>query len=404
MQVRNIALLGHKDHGKSTLIGRLLMQTGAATRVRIREAQEYSRRLGRGFEPAFILDSFTEERLNEMTYDTTRAEIKHRGMALAFIDVPGHEELIKNMISGASYGEVAVLLVSAKPDEGIRGQTKRHLFVARMLGIDRLIVAVNKMDTVNYDEERFRAIERGLRGFISAIGFDERNVAFVPISAYDGENTVKRSARMRWYGGKPLVEMIYESAKKATPKATGMLRIAVQGTLPGGLVAGKIVSGSVRAGEMVAILPKGAAVKVRNITVKGAVVKVGNAGNNVALALAGTLPKEMRGTIISGMSSRPIVTGMIRLRVFVTGAFGRAMSVKFNGIDIPCRKVRVLRVIDTTTGALRPGPPRLLDAVEADITLSRKVPVEGYAITPELGRFVLYNKGMFAGIGIIEPE
>ncbi len=405
MLVKTIALLGHKDHGKSTLIGNMLMLTGAATKVRIREAQEYSKRLHKDFEPAFILDSFAEERLNEMTIDTTRAEIKYKNLAFAFIDVPGHEELIKNMISGASYGEVALLLVSVKKDEGIRDQTKRHLFISRMLGIDKLIVAVNKMDTVGYDRQAFEKVREELAGFTAKMGFEKSNVHFVPISAYRGDNLVKRSPRMRWYQGKPLIDILYDAAKGKGRFQRGELRMITQGVIPGDAeehVVGRIVSGSIRSGEKVSVLPQGLTVKVVGIMVKGKRVKSGNVGENVALQLDRNLEGELRGSVITGIEHKPKVTDLVRLKIFVTSRFGKSMSVKFNGIDIVCKSVKVLHEIDVTTGETRGTKnARPLGAVEADVRLARKVPVENYDTTRELGRFVLYSDGRFAGIGTI---
>ncbi len=407
MLVKNIALLGQKDHGKSTLIGSLLMQTGAATKVRIKEAEEYSKRLHKNFEPAFILDSFAEERLREMTIDTTRAEIKYKGLAFALIDVPGHEELIKNTISGASYGEIALLLVSAKKDEGITNQTKRHLFISRMLGMDRLIVAVNKMDTVDYDEERFSEVENGLSRFIAKIGFGTANVAFVPISAYRGENLVRKSQRMRWYRGRPLLGALYESAKKEGRKQAGALRIVAQGAIPGRngeVVVGRVVSGKVTAGENVCVLPLGINTRVGEITVKNRKVGAGNTGENVAMRLGTRVLGDIRGTVISEMKQKPEVKGSVKLKIFVTGRFGNGMTTKFNGIDIQCKSIRVLRSISTTTGdAINSKRAKVLEAVEAEVKLARKVPVEDYNLTRELGRFVLYRNGRFVGIGTVMP-
>ncbi|MDE1873980.1 MAG: hypothetical protein KGI04_02570 [Candidatus Micrarchaeota archaeon] len=405
MIVKNIALLGHKDHGKSTLIGNMLMLTGAATKVRIKEAEAYSKRLHKDFEPAFILDSFAEERLNEMTIDTTRAEIKYRDLAFAFIDVPGHEELIKNMISGASYGEVALLLVSVKKDEGIRDQTKRHLFISRMLGIDRLIVAVNKMDTAGYDEETFELVKRELSKFIFKIGFNKANVSFVPVSAYKGDNLVKKSPKMKWYKGTPLIDSIYHAAKSEGRKQEKGLRIITQGTIPGDAgehVVGRIVSGSLKTGERVSVLPQGVVAKVRGIVVKGKRVKSAKVGENVALRLDRNLGYEMRGTVITDPAHKPKVTDEVQLRIFVTGRFGKKTFAKFNGIDVPCKSVNVRRDIDVTTGESSASKKaKLLGAVEADVKLARKVPVENYDVTRELGRFVLYSDGKFAGIGTV---
>ena len=162
MIVKKITLLGHKDHGKSTLIGNMLILTDRVNPAKLKEAQRTSKELAKRFEPGFILDSFSEEREGGLTIDTTRTEkIPHKGLAFEFIDVPGHEELIKNMMSGASQADIAVLIISAKSDEGIRDQTKRHLFIAKMLGIRKLVVAVNKMDLIGYQEAQVRCDKEG---------------------------------------------------------------------------------------------------------------------------------------------------------------------------------------------------------------------------------------------------
>ncbi len=405
MEVKNISLLGHKDHGKSTLIGSLLMQTGAATKVRIKEAEEYSTKLGKPFEPAFILDSFTEEREQEMTYDTTRAEIKYKDIALSLIDVPGHEELIKNMISGASYGEVALLLVSANKDEGIRDQTKRHLFISRMLGIDKLVVAVNKMDTVSYDEKRFDEIRDGLSGFIEKIGFRRSDVRYVPISAYNGENLVERSRFMKWYRAKPLIDEVYDFASRNEKQMESALRMIVQGVIPsesGELVVGRIISGRLHVSEAVKALPAGFSSKISEITVKGKRVRSAKMGENVAVKLAKSIKIEMRGSIISSAADAPKLTDSVKSKIFVTGRIGGRMSIKFNGSDIPCRAVKVLYGINPATGEEKSAKEvKPLDAVEAELLLSRKLPVERYKDTKELGRFVLYSGKEFVGIGTV---
>jgi translation elongation factor EF-1alpha len=404
MMVKNISLLGHKDHGKSTLIGSLLMNTGSATQVRINEAKTYSKKMHKSFEPAFILDSFAEERTGEMTIDTTRAEIKYKNLAFAFIDVPGHEELIKNMISGASYGETAVLLVSAKKDEGIRDQTKRHLFISRMLGIGTLVVAVNKMDLVGYDEKRFEEIKRGLVGFIEKIGFEKKNVYFVPISAYNGENLVKKSMKMKWYRGGTLLEFIYKNATRKTKNKLGALRIVVQGIIDRneGIIGGKIINGQLRTGHKISILPMLKNAKVTEIIVKGKRVKKANVGENVAIRLDRKAGFEMRGTVIAEANDKPVLTSSIRAKIFVTNKFVNQMKIKFNGIDIKCNRIKILEVIDTRTGEKSNSKTaEVLDAVEAKLQLEKKLPIEEFETTKELGRFVLYNKNEFAGVGVI---
>ncbi len=229
MKIKRVTLLGHKDHGKSTLIGNLLISTGTATKDRINEARRISRSLGRQFEPAFILDSFSEEREGGLTIDTTRAQIKYKDIGFEFIDVPGHEELIKNMISGASYADFAVLIVSAKRDEGIMDQTKRHLFLAKIFGIKKIIIAVNKMDSVGYSEERFDSVAKSIGAYLEKIGVDSRDYEAIPISAYDSENLVKKSDKMKWYRGKTLLEILYEMGREKEKKPKNNFRMIIQG-------------------------------------------------------------------------------------------------------------------------------------------------------------------------------
>jgi translation elongation factor EF-1alpha len=404
MIVKSISLLGHKDHGKSTLLGSLLMHTGSATKIRINEAKLYSKKLHKPFEPAYILDSFAEEREQEMTYDTTRAEIKYKDLAFAFIDVPGHEELIKNMISGASYGEMALLLVSAKKDEGIRDQTKRHLFISRMFGIENLIVAVNKMDLVGYDEARFKEMRDGLIGFIEKIGFDPKKVHFVPISAYNGENLVKKSKMMKWYKGEPLLDRIYETATRKKSTKLGSLRIVVQGVVDKdeGIIGGRVINGKLTAGHKISVLPVMVNAKVTEIIVKGKKVRSAVVGENVAIRLDKPIDYEVRGTVIAEAEDKPDLTDSIKAKIFITKKFGDNLQIKFNGIDIKCRSLKVKNVIDVTTGEKSANTSEeVLNAVDAELRLEKKLPVEEFETTKELGRFVLYNGNEFVGIGVI---
>jgi len=352
MKVRQITLLGHKDHGKSTLIGSLLMLTKSVTQTRINEAKKYSKKLNKDFEPAFILDSFHEEREGGLTIDTTRAEVLYKNTAFSFIDVPGHEELINNMISGASYASVALLIVSAKKDEGIQDQTKRHLFIARMLGIKKLIVAINKMDLVEFSEQRFMQIKDELSDFINRIGFRSEDVSYIPISAYKGENILDHSANMKWYKGPTLLEALKDTPEAGRAKNDGALRIILQGFLNGkrNSVMGKVVRGSIRLGEKATcIIPLNVNVIIKSIVVRGKRVNSAKEGNSVVLGLDREINQDVRGSIICGEAYCPIPTDNIRARVFLTKALGKDTTIKFNGMEIRC-SIKPLSYIDPTTG------------------------------------------------------
>ncbi len=406
MDVLHITLLGHKDHGKSTLLGNLLMLTKTATQARIKEAETYSKKLHKSFEPAFIMDSFYEERLGGLTIDITRAEIPYKNVAFSFIDVPGHEELIKNMISGASYASTAVLLVSVQRDEGIKDQTKRHLFIARMLGIDRLIVVVNKMDTVGYSESAFRAVKEALSPFIESIGFSEKNVAFIPISAYNGDNLVSRSRNTKWYTGKPLIEKLYEMSRSALPSnSNGSARMVLQGFLGGERdnVAGRMLRGSMRKGDKIHIEPISEQATVKRIILNGRSASSTSAGDSVALKLDRNINGDARGSVVYGDGDVVKSTNSINALVFVTGKFGRGMSIRFNGVEVPAVSIRITKHIDPLTGkSYKAKGVEPLTAVEATLKLKSKIPAESFSETKELGRFVLYSGREFSGIGTIK--
>ncbi len=408
MLVKKITLLGHKDHGKSTLIGNMLILTNRINPAKLKEAEKASKEAGTRFEPGYILDSFQEERLQGRTIDTTRTEkVPYGELAFEFIDVPGHEELIKNMISGASQADIAVLIISAKPGEGISDQTMRHLFVARMLGIRKLAVAVNKMDLVGYKREKFEEIKSEIIGFIERIGFSGKDVYFVPVSAYMKDNLIKKSDKMKWYEGKPLIDLIYANAVSKDAAVAGReLRVTLQGFVDSEnkVMAGKIVSGSVKIGDRVRVWPQGFGSRVSDIMAKGVSVKAANTGTSVALRLKDSIKSEVRGSVISGETSSPRLSDTIKALIFVTHPPRKSgMKIKFNDIDIACKSLKVQKCIDTRTGEPKGnGRVEALDTIEAEMELDRKLPFESYDKTQELGRFVLYNDKGFAGIGIVE--
>lgn len=406
MIINRATLLGHKDHGKSTLIGSMLITTGSVSEERIAEAKNQSRKLGRKFEPGFILDSFSEERRGGLTIDTSRAQVKYRDSAFEFIDVPGHEELIKNMISGASYAKFALLIVSANKDEGIRPQTKRHIYLSRMLGIGKLIVAVNKMDTVDYSKDRFERIKAELSEFLEKIGVNSKAVNFVPISAYGSDNLTKKSANLKWYKGKPLLELMREMAKqKDYGPSDGSMRVILQGSMPhesDSLLIGNVASGTIKVGSRVKVLPINKVSKVTALFVKGVKKKSANVSENVAIKLANPITDDSKGGVVYDTSFKSGKnTKNIGALVFIVKKIKGPVRVKFNGIELS-GNVSVKRIIDTTTGSeMDPRSAQQLNAAVVDIKLNKDIPAEPFTSSRELGRFVLYQGDKFSGIGII---
>jgi len=408
MLVENVTMLGHKDHGKSTLIGSILMLTNSVSNTRIEEAKRYSEKLGKSFEPAFILDSLEEEREGGLTIDSTRAEAKYKDLAFEFIDVPGHEELIKNMMSGASFAETAILLVSAKPGEGIRKQTKRHVFVAKMLGIENLIVAVNKMDTINYDENAYNKITKLIGKFLSNIKFDGI-IRYVPISAYNGENIIRRSDKMKWYNGMPLLEELYRMTKGAGKKDKNKfnkLRAVVQGYIEDGnkkLISAKILNGKIEKGK-ITFFPGNIERYAKKIILKGRAVAKAGEGSSVAIELDKDI-ENPRGIVIAKEGEEPIVANKLNALIFTLAKItpNSKIVIRFLGNEVKCNKLSIIKHIDTTTGAL--SKKSLIEPLNAgilDLELESDIAFERYNILKSMGRFSFYIENKFGGVGIVE--
>jgi len=404
MIVNRVTLLGNKDHGKSTLIGSLLIQTKSVSQQRIDDAKKTSKKLGRKFEPGYILDSFQEEREREMTIDTTRAQVKYKNTGFEFIDVPGHEELMKNMLSGASYADFAILLVSAKPDEGITTQTKRHLFVAKMMGIGKLVVAVNKLDAVGYSQKRFEEIKMDIGSYLSRIGFADEEASFVPVSAYNGENLVRLSPNTAWYKGRSLLDELVTESRMGKARKQRKLLISLQGVFEGhaNSVFGKVLSGKASRGDRVIALPGGKTSRILDIFVSGRRKRSFEEGDIVTLRLDGNIGREVKGTILAD-NRRSCSTGnRIRALLLATKQLKGDHSIKLNGVAVRCKKLNVKMEIDVATGeSKRSSRIKPLSAGLVEIILDRDIATDAFSRTPEIGRFVLYTNKSFSGIGII---
>ncbi len=404
MEIKSITLLGDKDNGKSTTIGSLMILTKSVTDERVDEAKNISKQLGRKFEPGFILDSFSEEREGGLTIDITRAQISYKNHAFEFIDVPGHEEFIKNMISGASYASSALLIVSAKRGEGVKEQTKRHVFISRMLGIENLVVAVNKMDSVKYSEIAFRNIQNELLDFFERIGFEKKHVYFVPVSSYTGENLIAKSKNMRWYNGKTVIELLQDS-KGANPSSDRKLRILVQGSINDegkDHVIGKVLSGRLARGDKIKILPSGKVAFVKGIIVRGKNLSSAKAGDNVMIMLDKNVGSKITGSVLchldDGIETRKEISGL----VFAVKPITKIVEIRINGVDIKCESVKIESAVETSTGLVfKEKKLKTLNAANVRIVLDQKVVVDTFDNIREMGRFVIHDSKGFAGFGII---
>ncbi len=408
MEKYTITMLGEKDHGKSTLIGNMLISTGHTTEARINEVKKTSK--SSRFEPAHILDSFVEERENEMTIDTTRAELVYNGAIFELIDVPGHLELIKNMMSGASNSDIAILMVSAKKAEGFQPQTKRHIFLSDMFGIKALVVAVNKMDYIKYSKEAFEKVKLDVSDYLKSIKFD-KPVAYVPISAYNNENLTSGSKNMKWYNDKPLFDIVDQFAKKYSKesrKGKG-IRMVVQDSIGmDGKTAyfGVLYNGSIKTNENVRIEPTGISARVEKIYVKGKKVTRAEHGNNIAVVFNKKI-KVDDGSIIYGSKEKPHKIGSFSAKMFIIKNIdpkSKRLSLKINNNDIALKGIDIERIISPITGKVESKSKDIKanNIVYAGVKLGVPYPVERYTDYKELGRFAIYENNEFVGVGIVE--
>jgi len=311
------------------------------------------------------------------------------------------------MISGASYANVALLIVSAKKGEGVKAQTKRHVFITNMLGINKLIVAVNKMDTAGYSQEAFEAVKSKLGKFFEKAGMQNSNVVFIPISAYNKENLIKKSDKMRWYKGRPLLEELYQQVKQKTSgKSINGTIVLLQGTINKGsdkLIIGKVLNGSVKANSTMMQMPDRKKVKIRMLFVKGARVKEAVKGENIAAEAVGGISSEPKGKILTDTSGVEVVkTGKeIKVRLlFAEKPYTKSMMMNFNNKSIACKLSRVQQVIDSATGN-RLSKLKALCVVDSVLKLNEYIAYTEFSKLKELGEFALYSKNKFIGFGNI---
>ncbi|MBI3190945.1 GTP-binding protein, partial [archaeon] len=263
----NLVTIGHVDHGKSTLVGRLLFDTGSVRDEQMRKLKELAKELKKEtFEFAFIMDKLKEERERGVTIDIMHQRFDTAKYYFTIIDAPGHRDFVKNMITGTSQADGAILVVSAK--DGIQEQTKEHAYLAKVLGVGQMIVAINKMDAVSYGEAKFKETKEAVEKLLKGVGFKVEEINFVPTSGYIGDNVAKKSENMAWYKGPTLVEAL-DLFKVPDQPVDKPLRLPVQdvysitgvGTVP----VGRIETGVMKVNDKVLFVPSNAQGEIKSI-------------------------------------------------------------------------------------------------------------------------------------------
>ena len=397
-------IVGHVDHGKSTLIGRFLYDSETLPDDRMAEIQKLLEEYKKRFEFAYFLDSFEEELQEERTIDTTRVLFKGQGENYyTIVDVPGHKEFIKNMLTGACHAQVAVLVVSA-PD-GVQEQTRRHAFLVNMIGIKNIIVAVNKMDMESYKESVFERVKADAQQLLSSLGYSQST--FIPISAMEGDNIYKPSTNMPWYQGPTLIQVL----DGITPEEAGVksLRFVVQDVYQVDsekIVVGRVESGSFKKGDELVFQPSGGKGKVSKISVFPGEVEEAVTGDSVGIVVS---CESKRGDV-AGLPENPptTVTRLLGEVVLLEGTLSKNTEVemKCGTKRAKCRVVEIRERINSETGEVVGKDIEQIGENEAATIIFQTEPmvVENFTEIPELGRFILARGKKNIGAGVIIKE
>jgi bifunctional enzyme CysN/CysC len=401
-----VVFVGHVDHGKSTLIGRILHDTGSLPEGKIDEIKKACGAEGMEFEFAFLLDALLEEQKQNVTIDTTQIPFRTTRRRYAIIDAPGHKEFLKNMITGASSADAAILVIGA--DEGVREQSRRHAYLLSLLGIKQIIVVVNKMDLVDFSEARFREIEQGYRKFLAGLGLEGR--AFIPASAKQGENVARATMKMKWYCGASVLEAL-DLLQPQKPDLDLPLRFCVQDVYRFNgrrIIAGRIETGTLRVGDQLVFSPANkssvvATIERWNVPPNGPAV----AGDSIGITLSEQIFVE-RGYVASHENETPIETNRFHADLFWIVReplrLGHFYDLRLATQDVKCQVVSIEQVTDSSTLETKTDGREQLERNEiGKLTIQSRGPLvmDSHDRIPNLGRFVIVDDGRICGGGTI---
>lgn len=406
----SVVIVGHVDHGKSTLVGRLLADTHNLPEGKLEAIQEQCRRNSKPMEYAYLLDALKDEQAQGITIDSARCFFKTAKRDYIIIDAPGHIEFLKNMVSGAARADAAILVIDA--NEGVQENSRRHGYFLSMLGIDQFVVVINKMDLVGYSRKVFDAIEKEYRAFLDPIGM--KPMCVIPVDSRNGCCVAKLSDRLPWYSGATVFE-VFDHFKRGGDDSAKPLRMSVQDvykfTAMGDsrrIVAGRIESGTLRVGDVVLFSPSNKRAVVKSIESFG-----GEPPSSLGPGQAAgfTLTEQIyitRGELVSREDQpRPPSSTRFRVDLFWLSrqalAAGRTYTFKLGAAEVPVQLEAVQRVLDASTLSVDEKRPTVQRHEVAACVLRTRKPVafDLYPDNQKTGRFVLVDNYQIAGGGII---
>ena len=415
----NLVVIGHVDHGKSTLVGRLLLDTGQFPAHLLEKYKEEAKAKGKeSFALAWIFDQLKEERERGLTIDVAHKRFDTDKYYFTIIDAPGHRDFVKNMITGTSQADAAILVVAA-PD-GVMAQTKEHAFLAKTLGVDQMVVAINKMDEVGYSKEKFEEVKAEVDKLLKSIGYKDDQLQYVPVSAFNGDN-VKEKGKLDWWDGPTILEAVnnFKVPEKPIDKP---LRWPVQdvysitgvGTVP----VGKIETGVMKPGMKLIFLPSkkpgGVIGEVKTIEMHHEQIQQAMPGDNIGANIRGVAKNDIRrGDVAGPVDNPPTVAKSFIARIIVLNhptAITKGYTPVFHchTAQVACRFEELIKKFNPRTGEVIEENPQFLktgDAALVKIVPTRPMVIEPVSEFPQLGRFAVRDMGQTVAAGVcVEVE
>ena len=408
----NLAMIGHIDHGKSTLLGRLLTEAGAIDPHLIEEYRKKAEAIGKAtFEYAWVMDTLKDERERGITIDVAHQRFDTNKYYYTIVDCPGHRDFVKNMITGTSQADAAVLVVDAK--DGIMAQTKEHVFLSRTLGVTQLIIAVNKMDRVNYDQKRYEELKKEILALLKTVGYKDEHVTFLPVSAIDGENVTKRGDKLKWFDGPTLLDAM--DLMKVPEKPIKLpLRIPVQdvytitgvGTVP----VGRVETGKLKKGDKIIFEPADKTGEVKTIEMHHEEIPEAVPGDNIGWNVRGISRNDIRrGDVCGHTDTPPTVADEFTAQIVVL-QHPSAITVGYTPVfhchtaQVASTVTEISKKLDPKTGAVVEENPDFIksgDAAIITIKPTRPLVIERVKEIPQLGRFAIRDMGQTVAAGMV---
>ena len=417
----NMIVTGHIDNGKSTTMGHFLMDLGVVDERTIAQHAKESEETGKGdtFKYAWVMDNIKDERARGITIDLAFKKFETPKYFFTLIDAPGHRDFVKNMITGASEADCAILVLSAKEGEtdtavAPGGQAREHAFLLKTLGVSQIILAINKMDDSKFSEDAYKAAKEKGEKLVKSVGYKIENVPAIPISGWTGDNLVKKSENMPWYKGKTLLESFddFTVPEKPTGKP---LRLPIQdvysitgvGTVP----VGRVETGTMKPNDKIIVMPSGAVGEIKSIETHHQEMPSATAGDNIGFNLRGIEKKDIkRGDVLGTPDNPPSVAKEFKAQIIVIN-HPTAIAPGYTPV-MHCHTAQVAATISAfeskinpATGAAEEENPKFLKVGDSAIVRIRPVRptcIETFQEFPEMGRFALRDMGSTIAAGIVK--